>query len=153
MSTIRDNSFTFWHRRRQIQVHISQTPVQTRAMSLLNSHSFQSHLLWIHSGSLRMRLDGFLGCFIHWTCSVRFTPFSVSAVHLGWYKNLFLIKQQDLECFMNVPSTSDSILCVFSTCRMEKLHWRRCIHGRTEPRASCVTSARETPTSRACTFH
>ncbi|XP_043992943.1 ankyrin repeat domain-containing protein 1 isoform X1 [Gambusia affinis] len=30
-------------------------------------------------------------------------------------------------------------------CRMEKLQWRRCIHGRTEPRACCVTSTRRSP--------
>lgn len=156
MWSIRDNSFTFWHRRRQIQVNISQTSVQTRAMSLLNSHSFQSLCFGYTKGPWGrdlMVLINFSGCFIHWTCSVRFTLFSVSTVHLGRCKNLFLIKQQDLECFMNVPSISDSVLCVFSACRMEKLHWRRCIHGRTEPRASCATSARKTPTSRACTFH
>lgn len=40
----------------------------------------------------------------------------------------------------------------FMRCRMERLRWRRCIRGRTEPRACYVTSARTSPNSRNNTF-
>ncbi len=41
------------------------------------------------------------------------------------------------------------LVCLFPLCRMEKHQWRPCIHGRTEPRVSCATSARTSPASRA----
>lgn len=47
-----------------------------------------------------------------------------------------------LTYLQRLKDSNACLVCLFVLCRMGKLQWRLCIRGRTEPKASCVTSAR-----------